>query len=135
MSSWLGMLPLELEEVKELAVLGQEAQEGETEVGEVSDNLRKIYTLSQGMKKQADFLAVEARYKQPTSEEKARISELVYKAAALDAIFKIGIHDELGIWGHEGKCGVRSGWKVVIIKNTPGFPFPFTILGPENDQQ
>ena len=127
MSTWLGLLPLELEDVKEVVEPPQEVKDGETLAGEVSDYLRKLYTLSRAMKKQADLLQIEAKYTNPTPEERGKIIELMTKASVLDSIFLIGIHDELGIWGHEGQCAVRSGWQVVFTK-APEFPFPFNMF-------
>ncbi len=124
MSTWLKLLPLEMQEVDELIEPIDEIREGETVIGAVSDELKKLWTLCKAGRKAAELLEVELRYTPTPSEERARVTELMAKARAMEMIFWIGILDELQLWGHSEQCALRVGWQVVEFK-MPETPFPF----------
>ena len=87
MSTWLKLLPLEIQGVESLIEPITEVGEGETVAGEVSDGLRRIWTLYQGVKKAADLLGIEVRYSKASDEESGKIIELMHKSRALEQIF------------------------------------------------
>ncbi len=127
MSTWFKLLPLELQEVDELIEPLEEIKEGETVAGVVSDGLKKLWTLSRASRKAADLLEVELRYSPTPTEERAKATELMAKARAMEMIFWIGVIDELQLWGHSEQCALRAGWQIVEFK-TPDTPFPFRFL-------
>ena len=125
MSTWFKLLPFELTEVTAFMEPIEEVKPGETPVGTVSDDLKKLYTLWRNLKKEADLLAVEFEYRKFTDEERGKISELKSKARALEMIFWIGTYDELHLWSHTAfQPDIRIGWQVVEIK-PPEIPFRF----------
>ena len=128
MSTWLKLLPLEIQEVNELIEPTEEVKEGETIAGVISDELKKIWTLCKSIKRSAELLEIEMRYSKPTDEERARVSELMAKGRALEVIFWIGAIDDLQLWGHSEQCALRVGWQVVEFKQ-PEMPFPFKLFG------
>ena len=123
MSTWLKLLPLELTEITDLMEPTDEVQPGDTPVGIVSDELKKMYTLYREMKKSADLLVVEVEYRKATEEERGKISELVNKSKTLEMLFWVGISDDFHLWSHTGLMpAIRVGWQVVEFKPT-GLPF------------
>lgn len=124
MSTWLKLLPLEIKDVNDLMEPTEEIREGETVVGVVSDELKKIWTLFRSLKKSADMLHVEMQYSKASTEERGKLVELMAKARALEMIFWIGALDELQLWGHQEQCAMRVGWQVVEFKE-PDFPLKF----------
>ena len=127
MSTWFKLLPLDLQDVKELVEPIDEIKEGETVVGTVSEDLKKLWTLSRAGKKAAELLAVELSYTPPgATPERAKASEQVSKARIMEMLFWIGVMDELQLWGHPEQCGLRVGWQVVEFKPAPAScPFGF----------
>ena len=124
MNTWLKLLPLEIQEVDALIEPTDEIGEGEIVAGVVSDELKKLWSLCNSLKKSTELMSIELKYTKDTTEERARVAELMAKARALEMIFWIGALDELQLWGHPEQCGLRVGWKVVEFKQ-PELPFPF----------
>ena len=116
MSTWLKMLPLELSEVTHLTEPVEEVKEGETIIGTISEDLKKLYTFFKAIEKEANLLEVELRYTKATPEQFGKLAEKKNKAKILQGIFIIGIYDELGLWSHPELADVRSGWRVVEYK-------------------
>ena len=132
MSTWLKLLPLELQEIDPLIEPTAEIREGETVAGVVSGELRKVYTLWRSLEKQADLLAIEFKYRKTTNDELGKVAELKAKAEALMMIFWIGVNDDLNLWGHPEQLGIRTDWNVVEYKQ-PHLPFPFNFF-PRKEQ-
>ena len=124
MSTWLKLLPLEISEVDELIEPIDEIKEGETVVGVVSDELKKLWTLCKAGRKSAEIFEVEQRYAPSPSQDRAKSTELLSKARAMEMIFWIGAFDELHMWGHPEQYALRMGWKVVEFKMSDS-PFKF----------
>lgn len=131
MNTWFKLLPLELQEVSELLEPTEEVERGETVIGVVSEELKKLYTLWQSLRKSAELLEIELKYRKSTNAELGKISELRAKARALGYLFWIGACDELQLWGNPGQSGVRAGWQVVEFKK-PESPFDFLFRGKED---
>lgn len=127
MSTWLGMLPLEIADITTLIEPTREFNEGEKVVGELSETLRKLYTLWQSTSKSAQILEVELKFHKATDEEKARLMELKTKSHALGMIFTVAVCDDLKLWGQSSSFDVRTGWKVVDIPVT-SLPFPYSTM-------
>jgi len=116
MLTWLNLLPLEIQGIEELLEPIDEVKEGETIVGVISDDLKRLWTLFKSIRKSADLLSIEVKYRQASAQETGKISELLSKARALELIFWIGVIDEFQIWGHAETPGLRRGWQVVEYK-------------------
>ena len=116
MNTWLSLLPLEIHEISSFIEPTEEVKEGETVVGQVSEELKALYTMYKTTAKSADLLSVERNYRKITDEESAKISELKFKARALEMLFWVGINDEHSLWGHVAGVDVRVGWRVVEFK-------------------
>jgi len=125
MSTWVKLLPLELQEVNELMEPTEEIKDGEKIAGVISDELKKLYTLWKASKKSVELLIVELEYKKATEQERGKIAELKTKARALEMIFWVGVCDELGLWNNvEMIPSIRAGWRVIELKQ-PESPFRF----------
>jgi len=124
MSTWLKLLPLEIQDVNDLIEPTEEIKAGETVAGVVSEELKKTWTLSRSFKKSAELLEVQMKYTKASEEERGKFVELMYKARALEMIFWIAVHDELQLWGHPERCALRIGWQVVEYKQVES-PFKF----------
>ncbi len=127
MSTWLKLLPLEIQDVSILIEPTDEIKEGETVAGAVSDELKKLWTLCRSLKKSAELLAVELKYTKASDPERARWQELITKGTVLEMIFWVGARDELQLWFHRGQLALRVGWQVVEFKQQE-MPFPFNFL-------
>jgi hypothetical protein len=128
MSTWFKLLPLEIDEVTNLIEPTDEIKDGETVAGVISDDLKKIWTLSRTLKKSAELMEVESKYSKASPQDRGKIAESMSKARALECIFWIGVIDELHLWGHPEHTELRVGWQVVEFK-PPELPmifkFPF----------
>jgi hypothetical protein len=124
-STWLKLLPLDLDEINpgDFIEPTEDVKEGETVIGVVSDDLKKIYTLYQSLSKTASLLKVEMSYRKSNSEDNGRLSQLYYKARALQNIFWVGLNDEFDLWSHTESCDIRTGWRVVEYKKKETPPF------------
>ncbi len=127
MSTWLGLLPLDIQDVNDLIEPTDEIKEGETVAGVMSDELKKILTLCRSLKKSAELLTVELKYTKGSDPERTRIAELMTKATVLEMIFWIGVRDELQLWDQREHLALRVGWQMVKFKQ-PDIPFPFNFL-------
>jgi len=116
MLTWLNLLPLEIQGIEELLEPIDEVKEGETIVGVISDDLKRLWTLFKSIRKSADLLSIEVKYRQADAEATGKVSELLSKGRALEMIFWIGVIDEFQIWGHAETPGLRIGWQLVEYK-------------------
>jgi len=114
MCTWLKLLPLELQEVEDFVDNPDEPGPGETVVGVMSDDLKRIYALRVSNMIKATTKVLESALKPHNSrlELLADASRLEYQANALDSIFWIGINDEFGLWD-KPNVGIRKGFQVV----------------------
>ena len=131
MTTWLNFLPIEIQDVEKLMEPTDEVKEGETIVGILSDNLKKLWTLSRSVKKSAELLSIELKYKQADVESAGEVSESLTKARALELIFWVEVFDELKMWGHPDQPGLRAGWQVVEYKRESTFPQLFGFGPPQ----
>ena len=127
MSAWLKFLPFEIKEVNKLIEPIEEVKEGETVVGTISDELKKIWTLHQSLKKSGELMQIDIKYNKASSEVMGNISELMSKARGLEVIFWIGAHDELHLWDNFDLLGLRVGWQVISYKQ-PAMPAFFKLF-------
>ena len=124
MNTWFKLLPLEIQAVEELVEPTDEVKEGETIVGTVPDELKRLWSLHKSMKKAAEMMEIELRYTKGSAQDRGKVCELMGKAKALEIIFWTGVLDEWQLWGHPEQTALRVGWQVVEFKK-PELPFPF----------
>lgn len=118
MSNWIKLLPLELHEIEEGEFCEPETgpESGKDNiVGEMSIDLKRIYTRYRTLRESADRAAIDAKYAKKEEQRKEfliKALELHEKAEAMESIFWISVKDEFGLWGKES-IGVRKGFLVV----------------------
>lgn len=111
MSTFINLLPIELQEVEEYKEPDMNMEKGDHIVGDMSDDLKKLYTLWRQFSYRADELKLQLRYGRQ-NVGKAEVAEISTKAEALRALFWIAVADEFELWDR-GNTGVRKGYKVV----------------------
>ena len=128
MSTWLKLLPLDLQGIDQLQEPTDDVKEGENVIGVISDDLRRLWTMYRSMDRAAKMLSVECQFRKASDEDRGKVSELVNKARVLYLLFWIGVQDELELWSHRDQCDIRSEWRVVeyrMPQPPPGLIFPF----------
>ena len=126
--SWLKILPMELENIdaKELDEPGEEVDpRSDVVVGEASDDLKRIYTLTEKLQEAGVRYSVDARFSKDNnlrSDAEKKVYELHDKLEALMRIFWITLKDDFNLWGKDS-VGIRKGWKVTYCKG--GHPTSF----------
>jgi len=132
MSTWLKLLPLELDGINKSDFIEPDhpLTKGDQEVGEMSVMSRQLYSLGISLEKAANQHNLDATYcndsaKKPELE--ARATELMSKARILKELMWVGIRDEFGLWGEN--IGVRVGYKVVSRPSDTDIPPIMRLLG------
>ncbi|GAJ23799.1 unnamed protein product, partial [marine sediment metagenome] len=86
MSTFLGLLPIDLQEVKEYQEPDMETERGDHIVGTMSDDLKKLYTLWRQFSYRASELALQlAHGRQNVS--RGEVAEIRTKAEVLKELF------------------------------------------------
>ena len=129
MSNWLMLIPMELSMVEQLLDPPGEVKSSDHQVGEMDNELKKLYTLWQQLEKSTYQTMLDARYKQLTPEEEAKINEMQQKTSVLRATFWIVVKDTFQLWGKES-IGVRHGFMVVWSDSQSGHSFFERFLRP-----
>ncbi|GAI05743.1 unnamed protein product [marine sediment metagenome] len=111
MSTFIKLLPLELDEVKEYREPDMPVAEEDHIVGDMSESLKKLWTLWKQTAYTASSLTLQLRYGEQ-NVSKGQIYELDAKAEALRGLFWIALNDEFELWD-KIHVGVRKGFKVV----------------------
>lgn len=111
MSTFLRLLPFELQEVQEYSEPDSEVEKGDHIVGIMSDDLKKLYTLWRQFSYRASELALQLEYGRQ-NVSRAEVDEIKTKAGLLGGLFWIAVSDEFGLWNRKS-TGVRKGYKVV----------------------
>ena len=112
--TWLRLLPMEIDSVTELITPAGPIKRSEKPLGEMSEDLKRMWTLSLSLKKAAAQCKVERQFATSPDETWrlfAREHELESKAKALSYIFWISFYDEFDAWGKSG--AFREGWQAV----------------------
>ena len=122
MTTWIKLLPLEISNITEMWEPEQEVDEAfDHPVGEMSDDLRKLFSLWRQTQKCAEQLILEARYSHNADEQKSlgtRAFEIQKKAEVLREIFWISVRDEFGLWNKDA-IGVCRGYLVIWSDKKP----------------
>lgn len=127
MSTFVKLIPMELDLITQDAFI--EPTEPVTKkdhvVGNMDDELKRLWTLYIQYQKKAEIAEVEARYGGNIAEAQS----LAMRTHALDSIFWIAVNDKHQTWD-KPSMGVRSGWKVVWHElDTPTFGTMFMMGG------
>lgn len=128
MSTWLKLLPLELDGINESEFIEPDValKKTDQQIGTMSEMARRLYTLSRLLAKDANQFNLDAHFcndKVKKSELVAKSLEFVAKATVIQELVWIGIRDDLGIW--DEPIGVRMGFKVVTYPETGDDMPPF----------
>ena len=124
MSSWLKTIPIELSaiEAKDFIDPGYEQEAGDKPVGEVSDDLKRLFTLARKLREISAYAAVRAKFESSESvrgEERIRAVEFAKKAELLMEIFWICLKDEKSMWD-KSQIGIRKGFIAVWSETGSG---------------
>ena len=116
---WYKFLMIELQEVKNFVDPNSDMTRYDKEVGTMTDDQKRLYTLVQNLSRNADELKLKAKYatsQEEVDELRKKIDELEEKANVIRKIMWVCIQDEFGLWGlrDEETVGVRRGFKIVI---------------------
>jgi len=121
MSTFIKLIPLDLAEIKEFKEPDMPVTEGDHVVGDMGEDLKKLWTLWKQSAYRASELKLQLRYGQQ-NVTKAQVNEAMIKARAINDIFWIALSDEFGLWD-KNSTGVRQGYKVVWSDETaPDLP-------------
>jgi hypothetical protein len=125
MSTFIKMIPLELQDVDHYFEPKFELIDGDHVVGVMSADLKKLFTLGQQYALRVEELKIKYRFSDENSEDiQAKINELSSKTDALRTLFWIAVSDEFSLW-NRASTGVRRGYQVVWsdVKDTKFPPF------------
>ncbi len=111
---FLTMLSLELDMLEgDILEVPDPVQDGETVRGELSLELRKLYTVWKNLGKSAGALENELHWGAPDPDKFAKVHELKTKASYINGLLWIAIMDDLHLWGLKESLAIRTGWKVI----------------------
>ena len=122
MSTWIKLLPLELNDISAFIEPTDKTKKGEKVVGAMSTSLKQLFTLWMSTERAAAETMLDIKYSGVTAEKKAKMGEMREKANALQSIFWIAVKDELSLWGGD-TIGARTGYQIVEFKAPPEPPF------------
>lgn len=132
MTTWLKLLPLEMDEIAESEVVepkGPLDSKKDNVVGEASLDLKRLYTLWMRAEKEVHQLMFNLRFSEnpltDLEEVKGKLKKLEDESETLKAIFWTSLREEHNLWDCPG-VGIRRGWKVVSFEDEepqlpPGF--------------
>lgn len=126
--SWLKMLSVELSiiEPSEFAEPGEDVDpKTDIVVGKASDDLKRIYTLTEKLQEAGARYSIDARFSKDNhlrSDAEKKMHELKRKTETLMDIFWIILKDDFDLWDKDS-VGIRKGWKVTYKKD--GSPTTF----------
>ena len=109
-TTWLKLLPLELQGITDIMEPPGDVGENDNVVGVMSDDLKRLYTLWRMCTKESEQARLNYRYS-PNPEDKHKALEYKSKAEALQHIFWTCVNEEFDLW-HRYSTGVRKGWQV-----------------------
>ena len=125
MTTWLKLLPLELQEITDFMDPPQKLCEGDNIVGVMSDDLKRLYTLWMLIDKEAEQAKLDYRFSHKLEDE-YRALEYTSKSQALRCIFWVCLDEEFNLWSKD-ISGIRKGWQVCWTDKS-NYKSPFTDL-------
>ena len=117
---------MELQEVSDFLEPNREIERNDHVVGEMSDDLKKLYTLWNSTMKSAMQLQMERMFGQVKDKDdwKARFDEITDKIEILQRLFWFAVKAEHNLWGYPS-IGVRKGFTVVWSDTQESGPSDF----------
>ena len=110
MTTWLKLLPLELQEITDFMEPPAEIKKNDNVVGVMSDDLKKLYTLWMMCTREAEQAKLNHRFSHSLEDEHKAV-EYKAKAEALRHIFWTCLNEEFDLW-NKYTSGIRKGWQV-----------------------
>lgn len=123
MSTWIKLLPLEINEIKpdDYIEPAFPLEKRDHEVGAMTDELKKLYTLWRLVEKEAAQTYIEFKYSKTHDDSILMKSvELRDKSEILKELFWVSLKDEFKLWAKD--VGVRKGYIVVWFENEEQSP-------------
>lgn len=121
MTTWIKLLPLELNGINKLIEPPDDIKKGEHKVGTMSEELKRLYTLWKESYRLAEQHKLNHRL-EPSVDEEKTWKYYDYKTDALREIFWFCVHEEFDLWG-KPTTAVRKGWQVVWYEEPDILPF------------
>jgi len=117
MSTWLRLLPMELDSIGEPDIIEPDFTMAKDEriIGTMSNTIQRLFTLGRLLEKDAKQYALDYQFctdRTKKLELKAKAVEFQAKAQVVKQLMWIGLHDEMGLW--DEAIGIRTGFKVVL---------------------
>ena len=93
-------------------------EQGEEEIGVISDKLKGVYTLMVRLAKALDCVIYETKYADSSERAsmKMKIAELTIKGAVVKEIFWACVAEEFNLWNEMSEVGIREGFMIVRVK-------------------
>jgi hypothetical protein len=114
---WLGTLKLELDSILEFIEPINDIVEEEDEIiGEMDDDLKRLYTLWQETEKVRDQYKLDIKHetdRDRSIELSVKYGEIKAKTRVLKGLFWISVFDEFNLWNEESFVYVCRGFFVV----------------------
>lgn len=127
MSTWMKLLPMELEDIKDFADTGKETHPEDKVIGTLTDEHRQLFTLWHRLKRAADLEEVELKYEasaETRAERQGKCFELFQKATCLENLFWIAVNEDFKLWPTQF-LAIRKGWVLVQRPAPKGGPHQF----------
>jgi hypothetical protein len=119
--NWLKFLPMELREIDEVIEPRGEISPGEKVIGEMTEDLKKLFTAWMLAKKRSEEFKLEAKIGTSDPEEAITNGYMWFaRGDILQRMFWASVSDEFGLWKNalqDYTTGVRKGFKVVIFED------------------
>ncbi|NVM23790.1 MAG: hypothetical protein HWN68_18680 [Desulfobacterales bacterium] len=123
MTTWLKLLPLELQDITQFVEPFGETKRDENVAGVMSEDLKRLYTLWMSYQREAEQARLNYKYS-AREEDKRTAVKNKFKADALERIFWCCVNEEFDLWD-KGCTSVRTGWQVCWAeRSSDDFP-PF----------
>ena len=125
MSTWLKLLPMELDTIKGFIEPEFTIKNTDKVVGEMSELTKKLFTLGRLLEKDGNQNKLDSHYcadNEHKLELEAKAAEYTMKAQAVKILMWIGVREELQLWS--ANIGIRSGFKVVVIPDNDNDDIP-----------
>ena len=124
-STWISNLSMELSMLKPEEYVQPEwvMKDKEVEVGELPDDLKRIFTLFRFYQKAAAQAAVELQFTPPEGrlEARGKANELHSKADILYGMLWYAATEHFNLW-HHPQVALRQGYQVVYSDEPPAHP-------------
>lgn len=125
-TSWLAFLRMEMSMLEEKDLVepssngDEEVEEGESYVGEMPMECRKLWTLFCMKEEQSTRMIVDARYARGDVAKKEEMHMNAYevrtKAEMCKDLMYLNLKDQFKLWSPHLSIGIRAGWKVVTFR-------------------